>query len=76
MSYAQCGNLGLVFLGFGAMKFFPDVNPAQELAVRTVEAPSLGVVSDANALLLTALAECCIGVTLISGACCAPGWLC
>jgi hypothetical protein len=28
--------LGLVFLWFGALKFFPDLSPAQDLATRTI----------------------------------------
>lgn len=59
-------SLGMVFLGFGALKFI-GVSPAQELAVRTVETLSLGIVSDQTALLVTAMAECFIGITLISG---------
>jgi uncharacterized membrane protein YkgB len=58
-------NLGLVFLGFGALKFVPGASPAQELAERTLEKLSLGIVSGETAVLVTA--ECFIGVTLITG---------
>jgi putative oxidoreductase len=60
-------NLGLVFLGFGALKFVPGASPAQELAERTLEKLSLGIVSGETAVLVTAVAECFIGVTLITG---------
>jgi putative oxidoreductase len=60
-------SLGLVFLGFGVLKFFPGVSPAQELVVRTLETLSLGMVSGETALLVTAVAECFIGITLITG---------
>jgi putative oxidoreductase len=60
-------SLGLVFLGFGALKFFPGASPAGELAVRTLETLSLGTLSGRFALLTTALAESFIGVTLITG---------
>jgi putative oxidoreductase len=60
-------SVGLVFLGFGALKFFPGVSPAQGLAVDTLERLSLGVLSGEAALLTTAIAECFIGITLISG---------
>ncbi|PXY22598.1 DoxX family membrane protein [Prauserella muralis] len=60
-------SLGVVFLAFGVPKFFPGVSPAQELAVRTLETLSFGVLSGGTALLVTALAECFIGLTLISG---------
>jgi uncharacterized membrane protein YphA (DoxX/SURF4 family) len=60
-------SLGLVFLGFGVLKFFPGASPAEELAARTLDTLSFGVVSGRTALLVTALAEVFIGVTLISG---------
>lgn len=60
-------SLGLVFLGFGALKFIPGASPAEELAVRTVEALTLGVVSGQAALLMTATAEAFIGLTLLTG---------
>jgi uncharacterized membrane protein YkgB len=60
-------SLGLVFLGFGALKFFPGVSPAQELATRTLETLSGGILSGQTALLVTAVSECFIGLTLISG---------
>jgi hypothetical protein len=60
-------SVGLVFLGFGVLKFFPGVSPAQELAVRTLEKLSMGVLSGEAALLTTAVAECFIGLTMISG---------
>ncbi|MQA87654.1 MAG: DoxX family membrane protein [Streptosporangiales bacterium] len=60
-------SLGVVFLGFGALKFIPGASPAQELSVRTLETLSFGILSDQTALLVTAMAECFIGITLISG---------
>lgn len=60
-------SLGLVFLIFGVLKFFPGVSPAQDLAIRTVETLTLGVVPGSAALVLTAAMECFVGLTLISG---------
>jgi uncharacterized membrane protein YkgB len=60
-------SLGLVFLAFGVLKFFPGVSPAQDLAIRTVEALTLGTVSGYAALLLTAATECFIGLSLTTG---------
>ena len=60
-------SLGLVFAFFGALKFFPGVSPAEDLAIRTVETLTLGVVSGNAALWLTAAVECFIGLTLITG---------
>ncbi|MGH8776976.1 MAG: DoxX family protein [Jiangellaceae bacterium] len=60
-------SLGLVFLGFGMLKFFPGASPAEELAVRTLDTLSLGILSGDVALRVSALAECFIGLTLITG---------
>jgi len=60
-------SLGLVFLGFGVLKFFPGASPAEALVARTLDTLSLGIVSGRSAVLLTAVAECFIGLTLISG---------
>jgi putative oxidoreductase len=60
-------SLGVVFLGFGVLKFFPGASPAEDLAIRTVDALTLGIVSGGPALWLTAAVECFIGMTLVSG---------
>ncbi|RZS37607.1 DoxX-like protein [Herbihabitans rhizosphaerae] len=60
-------NLGLVFFGFGILKFFPGLSPAEGLASRTLETLSLGLVSGQTAAIVTAISECFIGITLISG---------
>lgn len=59
--------LGLVFLGFGALKFIPGASPAEGIAVETVEVLSLGIVSGSTALIATAITETLIGLTLITG---------
>src|SRR4051794_14160333 len=60
-------SLGLVFLGFGVLKFFPGMSPAAELAERTIGALTLGHVGPTAALLLTATMETVIGLTLVTG---------
>ncbi|ONI68750.1 DoxX family protein [Kribbella sp. ALI-6-A] len=60
-------SLGLIFLGFGLLKFFPGASPAEALVMRTLDTLTLGVVEGRNAVLLTALMECFIGLTLITG---------
>jgi hypothetical protein len=37
-------NLGIVFLWFGALKFFPDLSPAQDLAPRAIGLLTFGKV--------------------------------
>ncbi|MGH8824558.1 MAG: DoxX family protein [Jiangellaceae bacterium] len=60
-------SLGLVFLAFGALKFVPGLSPAEDLAVATIDRLTSGLVSGTRALLLTALAETFIGLTLVTG---------
>jgi len=60
-------SLGLVFLGFGVLKFFPGLSPAEAIASATVDRLTLGLVSGHTAVLLTAVTETVIGLTLVSG---------
>ncbi len=59
-------SLGLVFLGFGILKFF-DRSPAQHLAERTTEALTFGLIYGVAAGILVAALECGIGICLITG---------
>ena len=60
-------SLGLVFLGFGILKFFPGASPAEALVMRTVDALTLGIVSGTSAMVMTAAMETFIGLTLLTG---------
>lgn len=60
-------SLGLVFLAFGALKFVPGLSPAEDLSVATIDRLTLGIVSGQAALLLTAVTETAIGLTLVTG---------
>lgn len=59
--------LGLVFLCFGALKFFPGASPAADIAQRTIDALTFGLVGPTAALVLTAVMEVLIGLTLVTG---------
>jgi putative oxidoreductase len=60
-------SLGLVFLTFAAFKFVPGASPAEDLAVATVGKLTFGLVTGSVALLLTAVTETVIGLTLLTG---------
>ncbi len=60
-------SVGVVFLWFGLLKFFPGLSPAQDLAARTIGALTLGLVPGAVSVPLLAALETAIGVGLISG---------
>jgi uncharacterized membrane protein YphA (DoxX/SURF4 family) len=59
--------LGVVFLWFGALKFFPGLSPAQTLALDTIDVLTFGLVPAGLSLALLATLECAIGIGLISG---------
>ncbi len=60
-------SLGLVFFLFGVLKFFPEISPAEELATRTVERMTFGLISGNTALWMVAALETTIGLCLILG---------
>jgi len=60
-------SLGSIFLLFGVLKFFPDVSPAQGLAIRTTEVLTFGLAPAGVSIVLVAALECAIGLGLISG---------
>jgi uncharacterized membrane protein YkgB len=59
--------LGLVFLWFGAIKFVPGWSPAAELAGRTIEKLTFGLVTPEVGLPVLAAWESLIGIGLFSG---------
>jgi uncharacterized membrane protein YkgB len=60
-------SVGLVFLWFGALKFFPGLSPADALAGRTIERLTAGLVRPGVALPALAAWECLIGLGLVTG---------
>lgn len=59
--------LGIVFLWFGVLKFFPGQSPAEDLAVRTISKLSFDLIPADLSILILAVWECVIGLGLISG---------
>ena len=59
--------LGVVFLWFGAIKFVPGWSPAADLAARTIEQISFGIVTPEIGLPLLAAWESLIGIGLLLG---------
>jgi len=59
--------LGVVFLWFGALKLVPGLSPAEDLAGRTIEALTFGIVPTTFALPVLAIWEVAIGVGLLVG---------
>jgi uncharacterized membrane protein YphA (DoxX/SURF4 family) len=60
-------SLGLVFFWFGVLKFFPGLSPAQELATRTMNVLTFGLVPPSVSVPVLAAWECAIGLGLMFG---------
>ena len=60
-------SVGIIFLWFGFLKFFPGLSPAEDLAARTIQVLSFGWVPPPTALTLLAVWECAVGLGLILG---------
>lgn len=60
-------SLGLVFLVFGALKFFSGLSPIEELATRTTTALTFGLISPSAGMVMIATLECVIGLLFLTG---------
>ncbi len=55
-------SIGLIFVWFGALKFFPGASPAEQLAGSSIEILTFGIIPAAIGLPLLAVWECLIGI--------------
>lgn len=60
-------SIGVIFFWFGFLKFFPGLSPAADLATRTIEILTFGLIPPNTALILLAVWECVIGLGMITG---------
>ena len=60
-------SLGLVFFWFGFLKFFPGISPAEDLATRTIELLTFGLITPDISIYILAIWETLIGLGLIFG---------
>jgi uncharacterized membrane protein YphA (DoxX/SURF4 family) len=60
-------SIGIIYLWFGGLKFFPGLSPAEDLAKLTIFKLTFGVIQPEVSLVLLAIWETFIGVVLISG---------
>ncbi|MCA1677560.1 MAG: DoxX family membrane protein, partial [Actinobacteria bacterium] len=58
--------VGLIFLGFGVLKFFPGVSPAQDLSIKTIDLLTFGLIPWEVAIVAIAALECFIGICLLA----------
>jgi len=59
--------LGATFLGFGLLKYFPDVSPAQALATDTIDTLTVGLIGPSVSIYVVATLECFIGICFLAG---------
>ena len=60
-------SVGVIFLWFGFLKFFPGLSPAQDLAAKTIDILTFGLVPTKIALMTLAAWECAVGLGLVFG---------
>ncbi|MBL8045746.1 MAG: DoxX family protein [Anaerolineales bacterium] len=60
-------SLGVVFFWFGVLKFFPGLSPAQDLATRTIDMLTFGLMPLSVSIPVLAAWECLIGLGLMTG---------
>ena len=58
-------SIGLVYLWFGALKFFPNVSPAEELATNTINELTHFLIPSNIAIILLALWETAVGICFL-----------
>ncbi|MFW6019366.1 MAG: hypothetical protein ACOCPM_02195 [Bacteroidales bacterium] len=58
-------SVGVIFLWFGVLKFFPGLSPAQGLAIRTIDVLTFGLVEENIIIYTLAIWESLIGIGLI-----------
>lgn len=58
-------SIGVIYLWFGSLKFFPALSPAESLAKNTIHELTFGFISDSVSIVLLAILEVGIGVLLL-----------
>ena len=59
--------IGLVYIWFGALKLFPGLSPAEQLAVDTITVMTFGLIPAGVSLFLLAIWEVLVGLSFITG---------
>lgn len=60
-------SIGIIYVWFGALKFFPQLSPADQLAKDTINFLTLGFIPDEISIILLALWETILGLVIIIG---------
>jgi uncharacterized membrane protein YphA (DoxX/SURF4 family) len=60
-------SIGIIYIWFGALKFFEGYSPAEDLAVNTINKLTFGLISRPVNIILLAVWEVVLGVLLVAG---------
>jgi uncharacterized membrane protein YphA (DoxX/SURF4 family) len=60
-------SMGIIYLWFGALKYFPQLSPADQLAKDTIELITFGLIPQHVSILMLAFWETVLGVMLLIG---------
>jgi uncharacterized membrane protein YphA (DoxX/SURF4 family) len=60
-------SIGIIYVWFGALKFFHGYSPAEDLAISTINKLSFGLIPEPVNIFLLATWECALGLLLITG---------
>lgn len=60
-------SIGIIYLWFGALKFFHGYSPAEDLAVNTINKLTFALIPQPVNIILLAIWECAIGICLVAG---------
>jgi uncharacterized membrane protein YkgB len=58
-------SVGIIFIWFGFLKFFPGASPAESLAYRTIDVLTFGIFNERTILFALAIWEVTIGIGLV-----------
>jgi uncharacterized membrane protein YphA (DoxX/SURF4 family) len=60
-------SIGIIYLWFGALKYFPNLSPADQLAKDTIHLITFGLIPDNVSITLLAIWETTLGLVLVLG---------
>lgn len=60
-------SLGMIFVWYGMLKFFPTLSPAEDLAIKTIDIMFFHLIDGSLSIKLLAILEVAIGIGFLSG---------
>ena len=60
-------SLGIIFVWYGMLKFFPTLSPAEDLAIKTIDIMFFHLIDGSLSIKFLAILEVAIGIGFLSG---------